>query len=112
MKKLLLSAAVIGGLVVGMGGTAFAGEYTGAGLAGKGNAPIYTPGPVHASSACSFSGLDAPDSFEHNPPGFDDDALTIHGVQSYGVFVSQGLKAAVPSPGDACRGNLPPGTEG
>lgn len=25
---------------------------------------------------------------------------------SYGVFVSQGLKAVVPSPGQACRGDL------
>jgi len=112
MKKVLVSVAITGVLVLGVGGTAFAGEYTGAGLKGKGNAPIYTPGPVHASSVCAFSGLDAPDAFEQNPPGFDDDALTIHGVQSYGMFVSQGLKAAVPSPGQACRGNLPPETEG
>ena len=110
MKKLLVSVVITGGLVLGLGGTAFAGEYTGAGLQGKGNAPLRTPGPVHASSVCAFSGLDAPDAIENNPPGFDDDLLAIHGVQSYGVFVSQGLKAVVPSPGQACRGNLPPET--
>jgi hypothetical protein len=107
MKKLLVSAALAGGLVVAVAGPAFAGEYTGAGLKGKGNAPVYTPGPEHAHSACAFSGLDAPDSFEQNPPGFDDDLLAIHGTQSYGMFVSQGLKSAVPSPGEACRGNVP-----
>ena len=112
MKKLFVSVAIIGGLVLSVGSVASAGEYTGAGLNGKGNAPIYTPGPVNASSVCSFSGLDAPDAFEQNPPGFDDDAIAIHGVQSYGQYVSQGLKPFVPSPGDACRGNLPPETEG
>ena len=52
-----------------------------------------------------------------NPPGFDDDTLAArgnqspagqaryHGVQSYGSFVKAGLKAMVPSPGQACRGN-------
>jgi hypothetical protein len=108
MKKLLVSVAITGGLLLGLGGTAFAGEYTGAGLKGKANAPISTPAPENASSACVFSGLDAPDDVENNPPGRDDDDLTIHGVQSYGVFVSQKLKDVVPSPGEACRGNLPP----
>ena len=46
---------------------------------------------------------------EPNPPGFGDDALTSQRnfTQSYGLFVSLGLKGEVPSPGEACRGNAP-----
>src|SRR5512133_2434669 len=61
----------------------------------------------HANSICVFSGLnDNPTSTNpENPGGI---------VQSYGFnFVSQGLKAAVPSPGDTveeggCRGGSNP----
>ncbi|WP_153504619.1 hypothetical protein [Cumulibacter manganitolerans] len=89
------------GLVIGLGGTAWAGEYTG-------NNYGSTQGPAHAKSECVYSGLDAPDSIENNPPGFNDDWLTIHGTQSYGQFVSQGYKSIVPSPGDACNPTKPP----
>ena len=47
-----------------------------------------------------------PDEIENNPPGFDDDAITGGRAQSYGQFVKAGLKAFVPSPGEACRGNV------
>jgi hypothetical protein len=63
------------------------------------------PGGDKAHSACHFSGRDLPDADEHNPPGFDDDAITGGHVQSYGQIVSFGLKDAFPSPGVACRGN-------
>lgn len=97
MKKTMTSVLIAAGLTVGLGGTAFAGEYN-----GKGE-PV--PGGVKGRSECSYSGRDIDDSLENNPPGFDDDELTIHGVQSYGQLVSQGLKAFLPSPGQACRGN-------
>lgn len=80
--------------------TAQAGEYD-----GKGE-PV--PGGVNGRSACPYSGRDVPDSVEGNPVGFDDDALTSQrsSTQSYGLFVSLGLKSVVPSPGEACRGNV------
>ena len=93
----MTSIVIATGLTVGLGGTALAGEYN-----GKGE-PV--PGGVKGRSECSYSGRDIDDSIENNPPGFDDDELTIHGVQSYGQLVSQGLKAFLPSPGQACRGN-------
>lgn len=96
MKK-TMGAALALGVILGAGGSAMAGEYN-----GKGD-PI--PGGVRAASECAYSGQDVPDNVENNPPGYDDDAITIHGVQSYGQFVSQGLKAMVPSPGIACRGH-------
>ena len=97
MKKVIAGCALAAGVVLAAGGTAFAGEYN-----GKGE-PI--PATQHARSACAFSGQDIPDDVENNPPGFDDDAIMIHGVQTYGQFVAAGLKGAVPSPGIACRGN-------
>lgn len=97
MKRLVLGSVVALGLVLGSAGAASAGETN-----GKGE-PI--PGAQNASSACAFSGQDLPDSIEDNPPGFDDDAVTGGHVQSYGKYVSHGLKSEVPSPGVACRGN-------
>lgn len=99
MKRILIGCIVAAGLVIGSGGAAFAGEVNGNGK------PI--PGAQNASSECAFSGKDLPDSVEGNPPGLDDDAIAGRGhVQNYGKFVSNGLKAFVPSPGVACRGNL------
>lgn len=97
MKKTATSILIATGLTIGLGGTTFAGEYN-----GKGE-PV--PGGVKGRSECSYSGRDIDDSVENNPPGFDDDDVTIHGVQSYGQLVSQGLKDFLPSPGQACRGN-------
>lgn len=98
MRRIATGCVLVLGFVLGTTATAYAGEYTGK--------DGFVPGGVNGKSECSFSGQDAPDSIENNPPGYDDDAITIHGVQSYGQFVSQGMKAFVPSPGEACRGNL------
>src|SRR4051794_34702218 len=87
------------GLIIGSTGAAQAGETNGKGQ------PI--PGAERASSACAYSGRDLPDSVEDNPPGFDDDDVTGGHTQSYGMYVRAKLKAYVPSPGDACRGNVP-----
>lgn len=97
IKRTAVGVAAAAALLLGLSGTASAGEYDGRGE------PV--PGGVNGRSECSYSGRDIPDSEENNPPGFDDDALAIRGVQSYGQFVSQGLKEGVPSPGTACRGN-------
>ena len=84
----LLAVAVCTAALVGANaGTALAGEIT-----GNGKKEDYSQG----RSVCKFSGLnDNPTSTDpENPPGR---------VQSYGYsFVREGLKAAVPSPGDAC----------
>ncbi|MGI9607267.1 MAG: hypothetical protein ACR2P0_14115 [Acidimicrobiales bacterium] len=99
MKRVLLGVFATACLIFGLASPAGAGEYN-----GKGE-PV--PGGVNGASECSFSGRDIPDDVEMNPPGFDDDALAIHGVQSYGQLVSQGLKDFFPSPGQACRGGGP-----
>jgi hypothetical protein len=97
MRRAIIGLVVAASVVLGTSTSAFAGEVN-----GKGE-PI--PGAQNASSECAFSGLDTPDEIENNPPGFDDDAIAIHGAQSYGQFVAAGLKDFVPSPGVACRGN-------
>jgi hypothetical protein len=88
----LLAAALCAVAVAAVGaGSAFAGEITGNGKP--------TAGPAHAQSICVFSGKnDDPTSTNPENPG---------GVaQSYGFsFVSKGLKAEVPSPGEACNGH-------
>ena len=60
--------------------------------------------PEHAGSICAFSGQDLPDDIENNPSPEEDDDWLGHGVQSYGQYVSHGLKGVLPSPGQACRG--------
>ena len=109
MNRWISVSAMAAGLVLASAGAASAGEATGNGKP--------TPAPGNAASECVFSGQDTLDSLEHNPPGRDDDALAVrgnqspggvdryHGVQSYGVFVSAGLKGVVPSPGVACNGS-------
>ena len=98
MKRIAIGCLVALGLVVGGATAANAGEVNGNGD------PI--PGAHVASSACAFSGQDTPDEIENNPPGFDDDEITGGRAQSYGQYVKAGLKAFVPSPGVACRGNV------
>ena len=99
MKQAVIGCIVALGLVVGGGaGAAVAGETN-----GKGD-PI--PGAQKASSACAFSGQDLPDAEENQPPEFNDDFVTDQHVQSYGRWVSHGFKDLVPSPGEACRGNV------
>jgi hypothetical protein len=97
MKKIALGCLVVAGLVFGSAGAAVAGEYNGAGGDAKGG--------ENAKSLCAFSGLDRPDNQE-GPMNRPDDDITIHGVQSYGQYVSQGFKESVPSPGVLCKGNL------
>lgn len=111
MKRVMIGLVAALGLVFGTGTAAMAGEVNGTG------AP--TPAPDHASSECVFSGLDTLDAIEGNPEGFNDDMFAMrgnqspagkdryHGVQSYGSIVRAGGKAMAPSPGMACRGNLP-----
>ena len=98
MKRITIGCVVALGLVLGGATSAQAGETD-----GNGN-PI--PGAFNASSACAFSGQDLPDADENQPPEFNDDFVTDGHVQSYGKWVSHGFKGVVPSPGDACRGNL------
>ena len=102
MKRIAAVCVCTVSLVLGGAATAHAGEYN-----GKGE-PV--PGGENGKSACSYSGRDIPDSVEGNPfPFLDDDALTSQRnfTQSYGLYVSLGLKDIVPSPGEACRGNAP-----
>jgi hypothetical protein len=98
MKRVIMTLVVTAGLSLGGAMSAQAGETSGTGDT--------VPGAFNASSACAFSGQDLPDAEEGNPPGFDDDFVTDGHVQTYGKFVSHGFKAFVPSPGDACRGNV------
>ncbi len=56
-------------------------------------------GPAHANSICSFSGQNDTPNAEFPEGGR---------VQSYGQLVRQGLKADLPSPGQACNGHLSP----
>ena len=98
MKRIMIGCVVALGLVLGGAGAAYAGETNGNGD------PI--PGAQNASSACAFSGQDLPDAEENQPPEFNDDFVTDGHVQSYGKYVSHDLKGVVPSPGDACRGNV------
>ena len=98
MKKIIAGCTLTAGVLLGAGGTAFAGETNGRGQ------PV--PGAHKASSVCACSGRDLPDAEENQPPEFDDDIVTGGHVQSYGQWVSGGFKGVVPSPGDACRGNL------
>jgi hypothetical protein len=98
----LLGVAVCTAALTGAGaGAALASEV-------KGPPGSLTPNlaaKFHANSICVFSGLnDNPGSTNpENPGGI---------VQSYGYsFVSKGLKAVVPSPGDpvdGCRGGSNP----
>jgi hypothetical protein len=109
MKKIALGCLIVAGLVFGSAGAAVAGETRGNGDPNDNN------GQPH--SACHFSGIDVSDDIElaEDPEGFPDDGIGergsqkngYHGVQSYGAIVAAGGKAFVPSPGEACRGNVP-----
>jgi hypothetical protein len=98
-KKSLLAVAVCAAaLTGGSASAAFASEVIGPPGSGTENLAATS----HANSICVFSGLnDNPGSTNpENPGGI---------VQSYGYsFVSKGLKAAVPSPGESCRGGSNP----
>jgi hypothetical protein len=88
-------------------GVALAGEVKGPPTGGTPATNFNTAATTHANSICVFSGLnDKPGSTNPEDPGGI--------VQSYGYsFVSKGLKAVVPSPGDTvedggCRGGSNP----
>lgn len=98
MKRMTIGCVLALGLVFAGATSAQAGETSGNGKT--------IPGAANASSACAYSGQDLPDAEENQPPQFNDDFVTDGHVQSYGRFVSHGLKDVVPSPGDACRGNV------
>jgi hypothetical protein len=87
-----VSAAAI---VLSLGaGAVLGGEITGNGK---------TLEPLHAKSICAYSGLN------DDPLGLDPHNGPAGRVQSYGYsVVREGLKAFVPSPGDACRGGSLP----
>jgi hypothetical protein len=103
-KKSFLAVAVCTAALTGANGSAaFASEVIGPPGSGTPNEAATSD----ANSICVFSGLnDNPGSTNPEDPGGI--------VQSYGFsFVSQGLKAAVPSPGDTvedggCRGGSNP----
>jgi hypothetical protein len=102
-KSLLATALCTAALAGASASAAFASEVIGPPASGTQNEAATS----HANSICVFSGLnDNPTSTNpENPGGI---------VQSYGFnFVSQGLKAVVPSPGDTveeggCRGGSNP----
>ncbi|MCF4122879.1 hypothetical protein L1785_18025 [Antribacter sp. KLBMP9083] len=98
MKRVIMTFVVAAGLSLGGAMSAQAGETNGNGD------PI--PGAHNASSVCAFSGQDLPDEEENQPPEFNDDFVTDGHAQSYGRWVANGFKGIVPSPGDACRGNI------
>lgn len=62
------------------------------------------PAPVSgvANSICAFSGLNA---YHPAEGGFPEKQPAYPTVQNYGAIVSQGGKAFVDSPGDACNGH-------
>ena len=99
MRKAIVGCALAAGLALGMSGNAFAGET-------KGNGDPILTGAHTANSACAFSGRDLPDAEENQPPELNDDFVTGGHVQSYGQWVRGGFKGVVPSPGEACRGNV------
>ena len=98
MIKTAVTCVMTIGLVLGGSAGASAGEYSGKGK------PV--PGGENGKSLCSYSGRDVVDALEGegNRP---DDALTAQKnyTQNYGLYASLGLKAFLPSPGEACRGN-------
>jgi hypothetical protein len=98
MKRVAIGCVLALGLVFAGASAAQAGETTGNGK------PV--PAPDHARSACAFSGQDLPDDQEMQPPELNDDFVTDQRSQSYGRWVAADLKGVVPSPGEACRGNV------
>jgi hypothetical protein len=103
MRKKLLAATCTAVIAALTASPALASEVIGP----PGSGTLNLAARSHANSICVFSGLnDNPGSTNPEDPGGI--------VQSYGFsFVSQGLKAAVPSPGDTvedggCRGGSNP----
>ena len=105
IRKISAVALMAPLLVFAGAGAASAGEIKGppsGGFATGGYTPIsFTEGGV-ANSICAFSGLNAYHPAEN---GFPEKEPAFPTVQSYGAIVSQGGKAFVPGPGDACNGH-------
>ncbi len=97
-KKWVAGAVAATALFLAGTGSALAGEVTG--RPGPDGFATGKPTPIAsyvANSICAFSGLNA------YHPGKE--GVFAGHVQSYGAIVSQGGKAFVPSPGDACNGH-------
>ena len=111
MRTLIAGATIAGLVIMGGGGTAFAGEVTGRG----GPTPVANPdsgGRFVAGSICAFNGLD-----DGSESGAD---VTPGVVQSFGFIVAGMAKAAggaksfaheirIEGPGTNCRGSASPG---
>lgn len=75
---------------------ASAGEIAGPVRDGFGSGKLTPVAGYVMQSICAFSGIN------RYHPGKE---VVFPAVQSYGMFVRQGLKSVVPSPGDACNGH-------
>ena len=90
-------------LTIAGAGTAFAGEISGPpGADGYGTGELTPIAGYVANSICAFSGLNA---YHPAGGGFPEKEAVFPTVQSYGMFVRDGAKAVVPSPGYACNGH-------
>jgi hypothetical protein len=111
----LVGAAVAAATIIGLSGTAFAGEWA----PGHGETPIKTE--HRAASECAFSGHDQADATPDNPDGEapgpegPDDGLwgstpAKGKAQSPGQLVAAfGPEGNAGVPGQACRGGAPAG---
>jgi hypothetical protein len=98
IKALCAGVLIAPVLVISGAGSAFAGEVTGPpGEDGFATGDWNPVAGYVANSICAFSGLNA------YHPGKE--GLYPGHTQTYGAWVMQGLKAYVPSPGDACNGH-------
>jgi hypothetical protein len=99
-KNILLGAALGALLILGSAGGAFAGE--------KGGNGEYTQGPLHAKSACSYSGLE--DGAEGGTPGPGNVQNWGHTKDVPGVSTTRGASDVyVPGIGEwGCNAHLHP----
>jgi hypothetical protein len=109
LKSLFIVAACAFCVVAFTAGSAFAGEIRGPGsptgvVAGSPN-DVPTAAPTHANSICAFSGLN---HLHLDANGNPEEGELLTRTQSYGQLVAAGLKAFLPSPGEACNGSLNP----
>jgi len=95
MKK-FIAGAVLAASVIGVGGTAFAGEITGNGKP--------TQGPAHANSICAFSGLEDGDGAGFPGPGGAPPQNWGHSKEFFGSTPAE-RKASGFQPGDSCNGH-------
>jgi hypothetical protein len=108
LKSFIVAAVLFVGVAT-LAGSAFAGEIRGPGsptgvVAGSPQ-DVPTAAPTHANSICAFSGLNHLHVDANGNP--EEGELPIR-TQSYGQLVAAGFKDFIPSPGEACNGNLNP----